>query len=593
MAQVKFYSVDSLPAGASNASAAGNIYFVNGGELYKGASRFGANKVWTVPASGQDAPGYDFTSALSEAGVSGAIGGDILIGYGAAKVWDPATGTSGSWVDLGADNKATKATISSMISGLAQGASAAGNYIEYIEQDSSTGDVTAHAATFPSGTAAGNSGGIYVSVSYASGGLNNTIQVSADNLDVTSISATTGSFTNLTVTSTATFSATNISATALTVGGSTIEQIADSRISAVTTNAVTSTGTSLPTESAVYSFVTGKISDMGTVMHFVGAGTSAPSEPAQGDVYVYTGAATDGTGHTVGQEVVYTGSEWEVIGDQNTYATTAYVNGQLASKAQIGNDNASAYGFGATVTLYSNQGPDFTIDATGVANTSALLITAANSSNADRLVTAKAVKGYVDAQVNAANWSDSATATLFSIAGVTSPSIIVGVDTSANDKVTLTATGFGTATTKNFTSQITSNSGVYGSNLPTEAAVAAFVAAQIGDLGTAASLAWTSGISANGNNLPTESAVATYVSAQVASLVSGLSSTVSDSDKGVFVEITQSDGKLNSATVTVTASATATYGETGASTVLATTSYVADYFNKNLVWLGASDTPIA
>lgn len=46
MAQVKFYSVSSLP----NNPDAGGVFFVNGGELYKGSSRFGANKVWTVPS---------------------------------------------------------------------------------------------------------------------------------------------------------------------------------------------------------------------------------------------------------------------------------------------------------------------------------------------------------------------------------------------------------------------------------------------------------------------------------------------------------------------------------------------------------------
>ena len=43
---VKFYSVSSLPASPS----AGALYFVNGGELYKGTKRFGANKVYTANA---------------------------------------------------------------------------------------------------------------------------------------------------------------------------------------------------------------------------------------------------------------------------------------------------------------------------------------------------------------------------------------------------------------------------------------------------------------------------------------------------------------------------------------------------------------
>lgn len=43
---VKFYSVSSLPSTPNNAA----LYFVNNGELYKGAQRFGANKVFTVPS---------------------------------------------------------------------------------------------------------------------------------------------------------------------------------------------------------------------------------------------------------------------------------------------------------------------------------------------------------------------------------------------------------------------------------------------------------------------------------------------------------------------------------------------------------------
>ena len=46
MAQVKFYSV----ASDATRSDTNGIYFVTGGELYKGTSRFGANKVFTVPS---------------------------------------------------------------------------------------------------------------------------------------------------------------------------------------------------------------------------------------------------------------------------------------------------------------------------------------------------------------------------------------------------------------------------------------------------------------------------------------------------------------------------------------------------------------
>ena len=47
--QVKFYSM-SAAAYESATKSNGALYFVSNGELYKGAQRFGANKVFTVPS---------------------------------------------------------------------------------------------------------------------------------------------------------------------------------------------------------------------------------------------------------------------------------------------------------------------------------------------------------------------------------------------------------------------------------------------------------------------------------------------------------------------------------------------------------------
>ena len=159
-------------------------------------------------------------------------------------------------------------------------ASDSGLYIKGITQDPTTGAVEAHTSTFATdvktaigdGSSTSTANGITVSVVTTSGSVTN-VSVEAANLEVTSISASSATFTDLTVTSTATFSATTISATALTVNGSTVEEIANARISASTTNAVTSTGTSLPTESAVYSFVTGQLESLDNAIHFLGVGT--------------------------------------------------------------------------------------------------------------------------------------------------------------------------------------------------------------------------------------------------------------------------------------------------------------------------------
>ena len=168
MAQVKFYSVGTLPATAST-TGTGGVYFVNGGELYKGAQRFGANKVFTKGAN------QDLASFASV----GQIGGDILVGIGAAKVWDAEYGSgTGSWVDLGADNTALQTSwrsdIASWISGLEQ--SGTGSYITGITVDED-GKVTASASNFENdvkdaigdGVASSTSNGVTVSVTTTSG----------------------------------------------------------------------------------------------------------------------------------------------------------------------------------------------------------------------------------------------------------------------------------------------------------------------------------------------------------------------------------------------------------------------------------------
>ena len=88
--QVKFYSttVASFSALGENKDPAG-VYFVNGGELYKGAQRFGLGRV---------------TVAASTDGVAGAERGDIVVtGSGAGWVYvDSTTG----WKPIGGDTSA-------------------------------------------------------------------------------------------------------------------------------------------------------------------------------------------------------------------------------------------------------------------------------------------------------------------------------------------------------------------------------------------------------------------------------------------------------------------------------------------------------
>lgn len=324
MAQVKFYSVGSLP----NNPDPGGVYFVNGGELYKGASRFGANKVFTAVSNAE-------TLAAATAGISGQIGGDILVGFGAAKVWDAsANAGSGSWVDLGQDQAALDEQLAALVSGLAF-ASDAGSYITGITQDRTTGEVTAQLSNFANDVKAaigdssvsGAGNGITVSVATTSGSVTS-VQVSAADLTVDTITAATGNFTNLNVTSTATFSATTVSADTLTIGGSTVEQLADKQIAAIAAATQTSTSNGITvgvtTQSGSVTAVSVDATAFGNVMSFKGVVPELPSESnVSGDIVVI-GANPSGAGLVQGQEYIYDGTNWELIGDQNTYAVNAY-----------------------------------------------------------------------------------------------------------------------------------------------------------------------------------------------------------------------------------------------------------------------------
>ena len=72
-AQVKFYAKNALPS--ENIDQNG-LYFIRGGELYRGSTRFGCGRV---------------TSAETEealAALTGVARGDINVGYEGAKVYD-------------------------------------------------------------------------------------------------------------------------------------------------------------------------------------------------------------------------------------------------------------------------------------------------------------------------------------------------------------------------------------------------------------------------------------------------------------------------------------------------------------------------
>lgn len=386
-------------------------------------------------------------SALTAAGVdaenANAIGGDILTGYGAAKVFNGTT-----WVDLGQDQAALDDQLSGLVSGLAFNGE--GSYITGITQGAD-GKVTASVSDFATdvktaigdGAASSTANGITVSVTTTSGSVTG-VQVDATNISATSVSASSGTFTDLTVTSTATFSATTVSATTLTIGGSTVEQLADKQIAAISASTVTGTGNGITvgvtTQSGSVTAVTVSASAFTNAMHYLGAGTVSKSS-ADGETYTVQVTPPAGTtpqsgdiviDQTSGLEAIYDGTSWALIGDNAVFALNAY-----SSDADVFSGVATVPG---------------ALDAVGAAADTfqEALDTAASSADdisesSTALVTASAVAGYVSQEI--------------------------------------TNLSLGNAASKTYADSLTST----GTSLPTESAVAGYVADVIDALGGSAS----------------------------------------------------------------------------------------------------------
>ena len=107
--------------------------------------------------------------------------------------------------------------------------------------------------------------------------------------------------------------------------------IADSGVSA------NASSTNLPTTAAVVSYVQGKTAGLTGAMHFIGVSTTAvtdggtevptisghnfTNDPLQaGDVILYRNSS-----NVIGQEYVWTGSAWELLGDEGSYLLASQV----------------------------------------------------------------------------------------------------------------------------------------------------------------------------------------------------------------------------------------------------------------------------
>ena len=399
MAQIKFYSLAAMPS--ENIDENG-LYFIDNGEIYKGAVRFGHGRVTT-----------------QETVPSDAVRGDINVYGGVAKVFD---GTA--WQELGSktptfdtgdsDGQLKLGSVNATVSGwgtLAASVSANASSISDLESA-----VSAIASI-----------------------------VDADNGGA--VSASSGTFTNLTVTSTATFSVTNVSAETITINGSTVEQIADKQIAAISSATATSTANgvtvSVTTEGGSVTAVQVDATAFGNVMHFKDtvSNTANVNNPAAGDIVVIAGVTDSESTFKNGQEYIYTnGNTWELIGDQNTYAIKATVDASFSaiasSWASLG--GAAFVGTASTVTA----------DAT-------------------TLPTCSAVAAYVSSVVTGLSSTVSASAN----------GVEFSVTQTSGKLTSASLTGVGTAASKNFADTLTST----GTSLPTESAVAAYVAAAISE----------------------------------------------------------------------------------------------------------------
>ena len=640
MAQVKFYSVDSLPAGASNASAEGNIYFVNrqdGQAIYKGSTLFGAPKIYNMSR-------YGSTATISAA--TGMIRGDIMIGIGAAKVFD---GTN--WQDLGSDETATRALISSMISGLAAGDSAE-TYIAAIEQDEA-GNVIAHAKEFPA-------------YDYNP---NESVASSTNNGHTVAVTTQSGKVTAVAVTAPPAF-------TKASIGDGTETSSSNGITVGVTTT------------SGVVTAVTVTASEIANVMHFRGTTPSlvaaSTSTMRVGDIWLITSSTTsyyitpNGWGSTTaaegnkklvaGQEYILTSQNgFELIGDQTAWGL---------SKAQIGSSNSNLKGLKAAIELKANADPTVTLTNDSIVTASTNI---ANNAANDKLITASAVAAYamkkgdvtggnhtsaskgVSVKVTTAATTAAPTvsvtvtpATLFDDldATVSSTSNGIGVTVVESDgkltECTVTAntttfrngwnatvssqlngvkftvvqsngllstaslTGVGTAASKDFANSLASTgtklptesavwgaigtrvtggtSSVYASNLNsavkltvgTASVTASVTTLSITGLGTVTSLSYVTSVDATGadTNVPTEKAVRTAITSAITAAVTGGDDYDSDHGIGLAVSIT-----AQTAAPSIDIQVAPAESITASSPYLPTASVVYSYiWNEALVW---------
>ena len=260
-------------------------------------------------------------------------------------------------------------------------------------------------------------------------------------------------------------------------------------------------------------------------MHFRGVKTypGAITDPQSGDIVVI--GPNPSEGYTTGQEYIYDGTNWELMGDQSV------VTGGTSTSTM--NDVSVT-----VVTASATAAPTVTLAGFGTAASKAYAD--AVTANAATLPTCSAVASYVSTQLSYAHGTEVVTSQAQTLDGAMH-AVAVAVDTLTTNKAsagTATATAVaGIGGTVTFASNAAPTF--------TMAVDTAALKTALG-LGTAAYVNTANEVTAAGTDLPTQSAVNTFVT----TLINGLDSTVTSTSGNVGVTVTQTDGKLTSCAVT-------------------------------------------
>ena len=209
-----------------------------------------------------------------------------------------------------------------------------------------------------------------------------------------------------------------------------------------------------------------KFATLDNAMHFreVVASTGAISDPEKGDIVVI--GTSPATGFTTGQEYIYDGTKWELIGDQSAQDAI------LGNKVQVGTGEATgSHGISASFSLKSNSSThDFTVTVDAITASTGIV------SNETKVVTAGAVADYVPTKIG--EIVKGGTSEVYASNLNSAVKLTVGTNVTAS-VTTLSITGLGTAASKAW-SDATIVDG--GTDLPTQGAVAAAITAALENL---------------------------------------------------------------------------------------------------------------